>query len=277
MKLDKNTILEAAISFLDDSPVNHLVKDAALRPDLAGMRFYDAPVIGAAAAEDPLFEGMRSIEAVGPMFMPPGQWLPGAVSVVSLFFPYTDTIVDANAAEAFETPPEWLHGRYEGHETLVATMEHIKSLIERAGYAAVIPSSDSRFKSGMKDIPGRVEYTSSWSERHVAYVCGLGTFGMSRCLITRVGAAGRFGSLVTNLALEPTTRPYTRYDEYCDLCGLCATVCPANAIDPAKGINGKDMEACGKHQQLTREKHAPRYGCGKCSVGVPCSRGIPGR
>jgi len=275
--IDKKSILEAATRFLNDSPANFLDKDVALRPDLAGSRFYDDPIIGCADAGDPMFEGMRAMEAVGPMFTLPDQWLPGAVSVVSLFFPYTDRIVDANAAEPVEVPPEWLHGRYEGQMTINTAMDHLKKLIEDAGYAVLIPSSDARFQSGRKDIPDQVAYTSSWSERHVAHICGLGTFSLSRCLITKIGAAGRFGSLITTLPLEADPRPYTHYAQYCDLCGLCALKCPANAIDPSKGMNGKDMAACAAQTQRTREKHDPRYGCGKCSAGVPCSRGIPGK
>ena len=36
---------------------------------------------------------------------------------------------------------------------------------------------------------------STWSERHVAYVSGLGTFGLSGGLITAKGQAVRLGSV----------------------------------------------------------------------------------
>ena len=34
---------------------------------------------------------------------------------------------------------------------------------------------------------------------HAAYLCGLGTFGLSRGIITKPGMAGRFGSIMKTL------------------------------------------------------------------------------
>lgn len=47
-------------------------------------------------------------------------------------------------------------------------------------------------------------FSSSWSERHVAYAAGLGNFGLNGCLITSLGTSVRFASLVTSLPLEVT-------------------------------------------------------------------------
>ncbi|MCL1849422.1 MAG: 4Fe-4S binding protein [Clostridiales bacterium] len=271
--LSKNDLLDAARRFMDESPANFLAEDLALRPDLAGMRLYETPLMGVAAAGDPVFIQMQAEEAVGRLFVLPGDWLPGAQSVISFFFPFTSQIIEANANEPVETPPEWLHGRIEGQAALDAMIDSIRALLEEAGNACVIPGKDERFKSAPKqEGPDNPGYTTAWSERHVAYVCGLGTFGLSRGLITSKGMAGRFGSLVTTLPLEADPRPYTRYDEYCTMCGLCAPRCPVDAIDPQKG---KNIALCSAYQQVTREKHAPRYGCGKCSVGVPCTSCIP--
>ena len=304
--LTKSDLLLAATRFLDKSPANYLDKDVALRPDLAGMRIYDAPLMGVAAAGDPLWVQMQAIEAVGPRFMLPEAWLPGALSVISFFLPFTAAVVEANRKEPLEIPPEWLHGRIEGQQALNAMIAGVLQLLEGAGYAGLAPSVDERFSSGLKEIvqvqgqsqsPGQDTagqsgaaqdssgqdntgqsgaahpgYTSAWSERHVAYVCGLGTFGLSRCLITARGAAGRIGSIVTTMALEADVRPYDRYDQYCTYCGACAPRCPSHAIDLQKG---KDMAACAAFQQACMKKYTPRYGCGKCSVGVPCTTGIP--
>jgi epoxyqueuosine reductase QueG len=54
-----------------------------------------------------------------------------------------------------------------------------------------------------------------WSERHAAYVAGLGTFGIHGALITEKDCSGRIGSVVTDLEIAPTPRPYTRVYEYC--------------------------------------------------------------
>lgn len=44
---------------------------------------------------------------------------------------------------------------------------------------------------------------SNWSQRHVGYIAGLGTFGLNNMLITDQGTCGRFYSLITNLPVEP--------------------------------------------------------------------------
>ena len=118
-----------------------------------------------------------------------------------------------------------------------------------------------------------IRYIPSWSERHAAFACGLGTFGLSKGLITEKGVCGRFGSIITDLELPPDERNYKEVYEYCNMCGVCITHCPVNAISLDKG---KNSSLCSKFLDEVREKHAPRYGCGKCQVSVPCESGIPG-
>ena len=61
--------------------------------------------------------------------------------------------------------------------------------------SAADPNLGNSSVSGNTDKVG--DYASNWSERHVAYVCGLGTFGCQG-LITSKGLAGRFGSIITD-------------------------------------------------------------------------------
>jgi epoxyqueuosine reductase QueG len=100
----------------------------------------------------------------------------------------------------------------------------------------------------------------------------LGTFGLSKGLITRKGTAGRFGSILTDLFLTPDTREYKDVYEYCNMCGICAKKCPSSAISVE---NGKDCLPCYEFIEETLRKNYPRYGCGKCQVGVPCESRIP--
>jgi epoxyqueuosine reductase QueG len=103
-------------------------------------------------------------------------------------------------------------------------------------------------------------------------VCGLGTFGLSKGLITRKGIAGRFGSIITELYLSPDKRGYENIYEYCSMCGRCVKNCPVNAITIE---NGKNHIICSDFLDKTREKYSPRYGCGKCQINVPCEFIIP--
>ena len=70
-----------------------------------------------------------------------------------------------------------------------------------------------------------------------------------------------------------TGRRYTGIDDYCIRCGACARKCPAQAISLE---HGKNNVLCNAHLEKMKEKYSPRYGCGKCQVGVPCESSAPG-
>ena len=270
MTLEK--LMEEAKKFLS-GPENFVAAEDALRPELAGMRIYEEPIFGVAAADDPLFLELRRPEVVHAEEMLPCDWVPGAKSVVSFFLPFTEQVADSNAQGA-AVSDEWLHARIEGQLAMNALGARLRKLLEDAGFAAAFPTTDARFKM-------LAPYASNWSERHVAYVCGLGTFGLSKGLITERGMAGRFGSIVTEAEFTPTPRKYGDPFEYCTKCGACQFRCPAKAIDKSRGAAlAKDQKLCGDYlNATTRPPHGQnaraRYGCGKCQVHVPCSRCIP--
>jgi epoxyqueuosine reductase QueG len=238
----------------------------ALRPALAGMRIFDAPLFAAAAADDPMFSRLKDIASVGAHHLLPADWTPDARFVLSVFFPFTERVRAGNAAASRTPAAEWLHGRIEGQKHIFALSSAAAERLRCAGFSAVAPSVDARFASK--------GFTSNWSERHVAFVCGLGTFGLSKGLITEKGIAGRFTSIVTNMEFEPTRRGYTELYEHCIFCGLCAERCPADAIAIE---TGKAHAPCFALLEETRALFAPRYGCGKCQVGVPCESGVPAK
>jgi len=167
---------------------------------------------------------------------------------------------------------EWLHGRIEGQAFLNKLCMHLKSVLIDEGYDSLVPALDERFWSNNDGTKHKAKFTSNWSERHVAFVCGLGTFGLSKGLITPKGIAGRLGSIITELYLPPDKREYENIYEYCSMCGKCVKNCPVDAITIEKG---KDHYPCSAFVDKTSEKYKPRYGCGKCQVAVPCESRIP--
>lgn len=262
-----HTITEKLNEFTANASGNVITAAQALTPEMEGLVLYDAPLIGVASAVDPFFEEMKSPDVIGPHFMLPGEWLPGAKSVISIFMPYSDAIKKANtAAPGKEVALEWLHGRIEGHEFLMDVIEYIRTLLTDNGYCSLIPASDPRFT---KD---EFEGTSNWSERHIAYICGLGTFGLSKGLITKSGTAGRVISIITDAELPATEREYTGIYEYCNFCGACTARCPVGAISIE---NGKEKLPCEAFVHKEHEKYSGYYGCGKCQTGVPCQSKIP--
>jgi epoxyqueuosine reductase len=264
--------IRSAERFVENSESNFISKETAISDDVAGMRIYDAPIFAFGSADDKLFEDLKKPSAIGGQFMLPKEWLPGARTVISFFLPFSETVKKGNSRDMSWPSSEWLHGRVEGQAMLIRLCEHLNSALADAGYRSVVPAMDERFWSNTGTAKHKEKFTSNWSERHVAFVCGLGTFGLSKGLITEKGVAGRFGSIVTELKIETDERDYEGIYEYCSMCGKCAKNCPAAAISLE---TGKDHPMCSAFLDATSEKFKPRYGCGKCQVGVPCESGIP--
>ncbi len=272
--------LRAAIErHFQNWPENFLDPAVALRPDLGGMQLFDAPVWGVSDAFDPLYRRMKKPEAIGPWFRLPQEWLPGARRVISIFFPFSEPVRKSLRTAVTEIPPEWLHGRIEGHEAMLAFARSLAKDIQNAGARALIPALDPRFGVIMrgKGISGFETgdpnvFGSRWSERHVAYISGLGTFGLSRGIITERGMAGRFCSIVTDLELDVTPRTYQGLYDWCIRCGACVQRCPENAISLD---HGKDHIPCADRINQSKIDYAPRYGCGMCQTAVPCEARRP--
>ncbi|MDP6180671.1 MAG: hypothetical protein QGG48_12340, partial [Desulfatiglandales bacterium] len=155
--------------------------------------------------------------------------------------------------------------------------EHVVSFLKNNGFLAVAPMSSPLFEVLQSE---KVGFTSNWSERHVAYAAGLGTFGLSRGLITQRGIAIRCGSVVTNLQLPPSPRPYAHFQEHClfynsGTCGKCITRCPAGAISEEGHDKDRCMTHCSEIMQMCDEYDADMPGCGLCQTGVPCEAKIP--
>jgi len=279
-KLDKEYLQKIAAIFTEDSQLNYVKPKDAINESVCGMKIFDSPIIAFGAAYDEYFKLLQNSSAIGKHFILPEEWLPRAKTVISFFLPFTDTVKKGNAIDFNRPSPEWLHGRIEGQEFLKSLCVHLKNELEKQGYHAVIPSLDKRFWAieaanlSEQDAENRIEYTSNWSERHVAFVCGLGTFGLSKGLITKAGMAGRMGSLITDFEGYPEGRKYTEIYEYCSMCGACVRNCPVQAISLE---SGKNHRLCAEFVAEMKEIYNPRYGCGKCQVGVPCESRIPKR
>ena len=273
--MEKAEFEKAFGEFLRASPGNCVPKEIALRPDLAGMRIFDEPLFGYASAEDPYFEEVKKPGIIGPHFLAPAEWLPGAKTVIAVFLPFTEQVRSANRQDMAWPADEWLHARIEGQAFQDSICRFAIEFLKKEGFSGLAPMLDPRMGRGTSPFTDRTEqnyYTSNWSERHVAYAAGLGTFGLSRGLISRKGIAGRYMSVITDAFFEPDIRPYTGIYDYCINCGACVLNCPAGAISMGKG---KMHYPCSEFLDSTKAKHKPRYGCGKCQVKVPCEACAP--
>ena len=284
--MEKQELINSLAHFVNTSPANLISAEDAIRPDLTGMKMFDAPLVGFAAADDSLFTAeYKKPGVIHPEYRTPDEWLPGAATVISFFLPLTERVKASNRgryddpyAEGLElrASPEWLHARIEGQDFVDLVTAYVQTLLEESGFQTVCPTTSGKLRM-------ITPYISTWSERHAAYAAGLGTFGLSKGLITEKGMAGRFGSVITSAVFAPDVRPYSSPFEYCTMCGACMRKCPAGAIDKSRGCAlGKDQNICGPYVGGNKlPPHGPRqvvrYGCGKCQTGVPCESGIPGK
>lgn len=282
-------LLEKSIkAYVQESPDNYL-------KDIDGSRIYDEPLVGFADGDDPLFLKYKSKDIIGDFHLTPREALEkhlreelnseefkvGDVSVISWILPMAKETRISNRVMTDGPSLRWNHSRWHGATFGKHLTGHIISQLRERGYLAVAPGTASFFK--IIDIPsGRA---SVWSERHIAYAAGLGTFSLTNALITAKGLAMRCNSVVTNAKLPPSPRLYPSHMANCcffedGTCGLCAIRCPAGAIT----AQGHDKIKCreyimnGLAPWLEKEGYIGKYaGCGLCMTGVPCEAKIPGK
>jgi len=245
------------------------------------------PLIACARGDDPLFEQLKN--DIGSFYWTPLEafrlaWpdleaTAAELAVIVYILPQTEaTRLDQRGAT--EVPAErWARSRFHGEEFNCALRLHLAEQLTNAGSPAVAPERLGDF--AYRDSE-RFGIASNWSERHTAWIAGLGTFGLSDGLITRVGKAVRFGSVVARVDLEATPRSYAGHQDWClwyarGTCGACMKRCPINAITEA----GHDKPACFDYiRNVTTPYVRDNYGtgatpCGLCQVKIPCEAGSP--
>ncbi len=264
--LDAATLAEFLGELVRTDPRNAL-------PEGDNPPIWEAPLVGIAQADDPLFQTLKQPGVVGPIHVDAGYWLDGAKSVISFFVPVSRAVKQSYDRTSALPSLEWASSRQNGEVFVNVMRRALMRYVEKRGGRAVVPNLDPRYRA--------VNWLPMWSERHVAFIAGLGTFGLHAGLLTEKGAAGRVGSVVTDLDLVPTERPYDGVYEYCSwmadgTCGACIKRCPVQAIHG----KGKDHSICVTNGDTNIRPAFKEWGyhsCGHCQMNLPCSDGLPRR
>ena len=258
------------------SPVNRL-------PNMDNQVIFDEPLVQFADGDDLIFAEYKTI--IAPIHLTPREALaeacnkspgdiPARLSVISWVLPITSKIRESNRRRKLTPSRFWAYARWYGEQFIDAMREHVVKVLTEMGYLAVAPVLQPYFKKW--EYTKEKGYYSNWSERHIAYAAGLGTFSLSDGFITQRGIAHRCGSVVTNLVLQPSPRtsqsPYSNCLFYVNgKCQVCIVRCPAKAITE----HGHDKTKCNDylHSNLRRlfdEYSVGMAGCGLCQTKVPC-------
>jgi epoxyqueuosine reductase QueG len=243
--------------------------------------FWTEPLSAFLSARDPRLPWLK--EAVSPEHLLPEDLLRGAKTVISFFIPFEERIVAGNIP-GLDASREWA-------EAYILTNELIQTV---SGELAAF-LRQNRFHAGL--LPATHNFDekkliSRWSHRHIAFLAGLGSFGLNNMLITSRGCCGRFGSLLTDWeepgpaaavaataadAASPAAVLPVR--ERClrksgGTCGLCQKKCPAGAYPGGVFDRRICYDRCLKNAELHRETGLADV-CGKCLVGLHCSTRTP--
>ena len=199
----------------------------------------------------------------------PGDILSDAKSIISFFIPFHDSIPDSNI-DGLMASKEWAITYVKTNELIKLIGDKIEVFMDKYGY-----------KTGK--IPATHNYNeedliSNWSHRHIAYMCGMGTFGRNNMLITKNGCCGRLGSIVINYEFAEY-KSKAKNNEMClsksgKVCDICRGKCMVSAYEDNVFNRFKCHAQCKKNSKY-HEKLGIADVCGKCLVGLPCSTRAP--
>ncbi len=245
------------------------------------------PLVGYSRGDDPLYQEFK--QDIGSFYLTPIELFkktyPEAdiaqsdLFIISWILPQTEaTKIDQRNTNYFPSE-RWIRSRKFGEEFNQKLRAYVESLFQIKGKKAVAPLNSPFYSQKVSPRYGRA---STWSERHAAYVSGLGTFGLCDGLITPLGKAVRFGSVITNMPFPTSTRPYEDFHAHClyhskGTCKKCVDRCPVGALSE----DGHDKEKCWNHVHevngpyIKKEMKLEAFGCGLCQTDVSCESGIP--
>lgn len=246
------------------------------------------PLVTVLSAKNPLLPTLKQI--VSNDHLLPEEILPGAKSIIVFFVPFEDRIIKSNTI-GIAASRDWAYAYVVTNKLLAFISDEIEKLLNQYNRIETkIPASP---KSGNGFRVGKIQAThnfdkktllSRWSHRHIAWIAGLGTFGINNMLITSKGCCGRLTSLVTDAecdifteSSDASNKPITEkcLNKKFNLCGRCHKKCPIGSYDVLGEFNrNRCYEICLDNAELYKDIGITDV-CGKCLVGLPCSSEDP--
>ncbi|MDO4542240.1 MAG: epoxyqueuosine reductase [Bacillota bacterium] len=260
--------------------IRKFIEAYAAEKDKEGLiaNIWRCPLVAFGNAQNPDIAVLRKV--AHSQHILPWELLPEAKTIIAFFFPFTKEIADSNKKDRLSSE-EWAMAYEKTNAALISLCRDLVSFLQARGYRAAFPQEAFQYDETILQ--------SLWSQRHIAYFCGLGAFGHNNMLITEAGACGRIGTVVTDLEVEYDA---VIKEEYCGFkaegaCGACIKRCPVGALTP-KGYEPRLCNSlCDENAAVHRgygcsyvladsgKEVAGSNTCGKCVVGLPCTLKIP--
>jgi epoxyqueuosine reductase QueG len=251
MKMDQVSLADTIISF---------IKDNAAKAE--EHKLFRTPLVGFSSASDQLYANIGEI--VGPHHLRPQDFLPNVKTVVSFFIPFQKETVKANRLEG-PVSELWAESYLAANKLINYLSQSLCDYLKAQGLdSASVPATHNYDPITLK---------SGWSHRSAAFVAGLGRFGLNRMLITKLGCAGRCGTVFISSELPAGERTE---EELClyfksKSCRACLKACPASTLT----TKGFDRFKCNDQIQANAvylsQKGLSADCCGKCATAGPCA------
>ena len=249
--------------------INNIIKSTVIEFEKNNQlnNYWKKPIIKIISAENKNFAILK--EAVSAEHLMPDEILPDAKSVISFFIPFHENIVNSNI-DGKMASEKWVIAYIKTNELIKTINDNIEILMKKNGYnTGKIPATHNFDERKL---------ISNWSHRHIAYIAGMGTFGINNMLITKNGCCGRLGSIIIDYKIdEPEEKKIIT--EKClnkinGSCGLCQKKCAINTYENNKFNRQKCYQQCLKNSEY-HKKNGYADVCGKCLAGLPCSMNEP--
>jgi epoxyqueuosine reductase len=270
-------------------------------------RIFDPPLIGVSRGDDAIFNKFK--EVVAPEHLTPFEmWTADGLRkqedkadhlrILSIIFPYVKRIRDESKKhirDEHESGPKmpadiYCVGRNYANEFMKDVLRKTTAFFQERGFRATAGMLSPAFRLRLQQKPP--QFYSLWSERHMAFAAGLGTFSLHEGLITEAGCNIRVTSVITDAPLTVTPRksdePYANCLYYAKgECRECEKRCPGQAITAeghdkvkcrqygvivSKEMNKKFGKLLKPHERNVEGTVIVSYpvGCAFCQFKVPC-------
>ncbi len=218
---------------------------------------YREPLVGFADANSD--EVVKLREVVIPDHQLAADILKEPTVIISYFIPFTEEIGNSNITGGPGEPSMlWAAAYDETNEMMASLNQYLIKEIKKIGNRAAASQIEGQFSKKVQK--------SRWSQRHIARIAGLGTFGLNHMLITEKGCCGRYNSIVTDLPVRPDQmlKQENCLYKYNGTCKVCVSHCTAGALT----VEGFDRFRC---YEICSGRKYGNDTCGKCVVNLPCT------